>query len=86
MTDKFYFTVTDFARMLNKSPVTIRSWERKGLISLPRDSGGDRKMSIEDVKNVARIAQRLGRIPQDRFELVVSALTLLSYIEKENKK
>jgi len=86
MSDKFYFTVTDLARMMNKSPVTVRSWERKGLISLPRDSGGDRKMSIEDVKNTATIAKQLGRIPESRLELIVSALTLLSYIEKENKK
>jgi DNA-binding transcriptional MerR regulator len=86
MSDKFYFTVTDLARMLNKSPVTVRSWERKGLISLPRDSGGDRKMSIEDVKDTARIAQQLGRIPETRLELIISALTLLSYIEKENGK
>lgn len=85
MTDKFYFTVTDLARMLGKSPVTIRSWERKGLISLPRDSGGDRKMSIEDIKEVAFIAKELGRIPQSRLELIVSALTLLTYIEKENE-
>lgn len=84
--DKFYFTVTDLARMLNKSPVTIRSWERKGLISLPRDSGGDRKMSIEDIKEVAEIASDLGRIPQARLELVSASLTLLSYIEKENGK
>jgi DNA-binding transcriptional MerR regulator len=86
MSDKFYFTVTDLARMMNKSPVTVRSWERKGLISLPRDSGGDRKMSIEDVKHTATIAKQLGRIPESRLELIVSALTLLSYIEKENKK
>lgn len=86
MNDKFYFTVTDLARMLNKSPVTIRSWERKGLISLPRDSGGDRKMSIEDIKEVAEIASDLGRIPQGRLELVSASLTLLSYIEKENGK
>jgi len=86
MNDRFYFTVTDLARMLNKSPVTIRSWERKNLVSIPRDSGGDRKLSVEDVKRVAKLAKKLGRISETRLDLILSAMTLFSYIEEKNSK
>lgn len=83
--DRFTFTITDVARFLGKSAVTLRGWERQGLIDFPRDDGGDRKFTIDDVRATARIARELGRVPAQRLELIGASLTLLSYIEKENQ-
>lgn len=80
----FTFTVTDLARFLNKSAVTIRSWERQGLISLPRDDRGDRKLTAEDVRVATKRAYELGRINQRRLHLVEASVTMLTVIESEN--
>jgi predicted site-specific integrase-resolvase len=84
MTGKFLFTITDVARFLGKSPVTLRGWERKGLISFPRDSGGDRKFTLAEVRNVATSAKEMKRISKDRLKLVEASVTMLELIEKEN--
>jgi hypothetical protein len=78
------FTVVDLARLIGKSPVTIRGWEKKGLISLPRDSGDNRKLTCEDVRSVAKVALDLGRIHKRRYQLVLSTLYLLEQVEMEN--
>lgn len=80
----FYFTVVDLARFLGKSPVTLRHWERQGLIAFPRDSGGDRKLTVDQVRQVARIARQLGRITERRLNLVEATVTLMETVEKEN--
>jgi len=85
LSDKFYFTVTDLARFLGKSAVTLRGWERQGLVVLPRDSGGDRKLALDDVRRVANTAYELGRINLNRLQLVEASVTMLSMIEKENR-
>ena len=54
MGGKFIFTVTDLARFLDKSPVTLRSWEKKGLLSFPRDASGDRKFTTFDIRETAQ--------------------------------
>lgn len=77
----FHFTVTDAARFLGKSAVTIRSWERQGLLKLPRDLKGDRKLSPEEVRTVAQKAHQLGRISQSRLRLIEATVTLLTLIE-----
>lgn len=81
---KFTFTVTDLARLLGKSPVTLRHWERQGLIVFPRDSGGDRKLTVQEIRHVAGLAKTLGRITEDRARLVEAAMTMLEIVEKEN--
>jgi DNA-binding transcriptional MerR regulator len=81
--DPFIFTVTDLARFLGKSAVTIRGWERQGLIELPRDSGGDRKLNLENVRSTARIARSLSRITERRLQLVEATCTIMSYLEGE---
>ncbi len=83
MSAGFTFTVTDLALFLAKSPVTIRGWERQGLLTLPRDSSGARSMNISDVRNAANIAYELGRISDHRLRLIESALLILEYIERE---
>lgn len=85
MKDEFSFTVTDLARFLGKSAVTIRSWDKKGLIYIPRDSGGDRRLNAEDVRETAKTARHLGRINEHRLHLVEAAVTIIEQIEKENK-
>lgn len=82
--DRFTFTITDVARFLGKSAVTLRGWERQGLITFPRD-GADRKFTIDDVRATAKIAAELGRVHQARLELIEASLTLLRYIEMENE-
>ncbi len=83
---RFYFTVTDLARFLGKSPVTIRGWEQKKLLTIPRDSGGDRKLTTTDVRKAAKRARDLGRITAWRLHLVEAVITLLDIIERENIK
>lgn len=82
--DRFHFTVTDLARFLGKAAVTIRGWERQGLISIPRDQGGDRKLTAEDVRAAARTARDLGRITDYRLQLVEATVTMVGLLEREN--
>lgn len=86
MTGGFSFTVTDLARFLGKSPVTLRSWERQGLFSFPRDSSGDRKFSTADIREFAVQARKLKRISKLRLQYIDACVTILELIERENKK
>lgn len=81
----FTFTITDLARFLGKAAVTLRGWERQGLMDFPRDSGGDRKFSVDEVRSFARDARGLGRITQYRLDLIEAACTILKVIEGENR-
>ena len=80
----FSWTVTDLARFLGKSPVTLRQWERQGLVAFPRDTGGDRKLTSKQVRRVAKIARNLGRISEQRLHLIEAAITILEIMEREN--
>jgi len=86
MTGGFSFTVTDLARFLGKSPVTLRSWERQGLLSFPRDPSGDRKFSTTDIREAASKARSLKRISNKRLQYIETCVTMLEIIERENKK
>lgn len=81
----FVFTITDVARFLGKSAVTLRGWERQALIDFPRGEGGDRKFTINEVRATAHVAYALHRIDRQRLQLVEAAMTLLGVIEKENQ-
>lgn len=81
----FIFTVTDLARFLGKSAVTIRTWERQGKIELTRDTGDNRKLTVDEVRDVAKIAFHLKRITRYRLDMVEAACTMLGLIERENK-
>jgi DNA-binding transcriptional MerR regulator len=81
----FTFTVTDLARFLGKSPVTIRGWEARGIVSIPRNHGGDRQLTLSDLRAVARKARELGRITETRLKLVEASVTMLELIERENR-
>lgn len=85
MSEGFIFTVTDLALFLGKSAVTLRGWERKGLIALPRDSGGDRKLTTDDIRKAANTARELGRISQYRLQLIEATITMMQVIEGENE-
>lgn len=86
MAGGFSFTVTDLARFLGKSSVTLRGWERKGLFSFPRDSSGDRKFSTSDIREIAKQARDLKRISNQRLQYVEACVTMLQMIERENSK
>ena len=81
--EPFIFTVTDLARFLGKSAVTIRGWERQGLVTIPRE-GNERKLTVDEVREVAKRAFHLDRINRHRLDLVEAACTMLSLIESEN--
>src|SRR3954469_9274057 len=81
----FSFTVTDLARFLGKSPVTLRHWERQGLVVFPRDDNGDRRLTTQQVRIMAQIARRLNRIDEWRLHLVEATVTNLEIIEKTNE-
>lgn len=84
MKNKFSFTITDVARFLGKSPVTLRGWEKKGLISFPRDPAGDRRFTLQAVREVAIMARQMKRISQERLQLIEANLTMMDLIEREN--
>lgn len=79
--DRFVFTVTDLAVFLGKSAVTIRGWERQALINLPRDSGGDRKLNVSDIRSVSKWAREAGRITLTRYRWIEATCTLLTLLE-----
>ncbi|WP_028058393.1 MerR family transcriptional regulator [Candidatus Solirubrobacter pratensis] len=83
LTEGFVFTVTDLGLFLGKSAVTLRGWDRQGLVTIPRDPSGDRKMSAGQVREIAHAAYDLGRISCDRLKLVLASLTLLELLEKD---
>lgn len=82
--DPFIFTVTDLARFLGKSAVTLRGWERQGLIELPRDTGENRKLTVDEIREVAKIAFHLKRITRHRLDMIEAGCTMLSLIEGES--
>jgi DNA-binding transcriptional MerR regulator len=86
MSGGFSFTVTDLARFLGKSSVTLRGWERKGLFTFPRDGSGDRKFSTSDIREIARRAKDLKRISNQRLQYIEASVTMLQMIERENMK
>lgn len=83
--DPFIFTITDLARFLGKSAVTLRGWERQELIELPRDSGGERKLHVDEIRDVAKTAFRLERITRNRLDMIEAVCTMLSLIEGDTK-
>jgi DNA-binding transcriptional MerR regulator len=86
MTGEFSFTVTDLARFLGKSPVTLRGWERQGLFNFPRDTSGDRKFSIADIREISKQAKHIKRISNQRLQYIEACVTMLELIERENSK
>lgn len=82
--DPFGFTITDAARFLGKSPVTLRKWERTGFWTFPRDDSCDRKLGLQDLEAVAHHARMFGRISSLRYASVLAAVAALHQIEKDN--
>lgn len=81
---RFAFTISDLGRLLCKSPVTLRGWESKGLVDLPRDGSGDRKLTCNDVRRVTGWALADHRISTHRANLVYATMTLIEQVEAEN--
>lgn len=80
----FRFSISDLGIFLGKSPVTIRAWERKGLLKLPR-VGNNRSLTTAQVLEVAACAHGAGRISNLRMELIGEAVATMNIIEQENK-
>ena len=83
---RFDFTISDLGRMLGKSPVTLRGWENKGLVTIPRDQSGDRKLGCKDIREITDTARLHSRISESRSNLIYAAMTLLEEIEQANNR
>ena len=79
---KFSFTVSDVARFLGKSPVTLRGWERHGLISFPRNGRGDRRFLLEDLRQLAAHPLIRERVSPHRLRVLEATVTLLEIVEQ----
>jgi hypothetical protein len=79
---KFSFTISDLARFLGKSPVTLRGWERQLLISFPRNGRGDRRFDLEGLRSVLRSPVVRDRCDPDRIRLAEATVTMLELVEK----
>lgn len=77
----FSFTITDAARFLGKSPVTLRKWERDGLVNYSR-VGTDRRLDCNAMRSLAQRAYALGRLPEKRLRIIEGSLTLLELVEE----
>lgn len=82
---RFNFTVTDLARFLGKSPVTLRKWESKGEVTIPRD-GNERKLHADHISGIAKRTYTSGRISRRRRDLVCALMTMIETVERENIK
>jgi hypothetical protein len=82
---KFSFTISDLARFLGKSPVTLRGWERHGLISFPRNGRGDRRFDLAGIRVALDSSVCRNRVDPDRIRLVEATLTLLELVEHEDR-
>jgi hypothetical protein len=84
---RFTFGVSDVGRLLGKSPVTLRQWDDKGIISFERIPGSqDRQVTAEGVRRMAGAARNHGRISAGRYHLVCATITLLEEIEGSNNR
>ena len=81
---RFNFTITDLGRLLGKSPVTLRGWEDKGLVTIPRDKSNNRKFECKDMHQITDRAFELKRISHRRANLVHATMTMIEQIEAEN--
>jgi hypothetical protein len=82
---KFSFTISDLARFLGKSSVTLRGWERNGLIRYPRNGRNDRRFALDDLRAIARHPTVLERVSQDRIRIFEATITLLEIVENEDR-
>ena len=81
---RFEFHIADLAKFLNKSPATLRKWEEEGVFSFPRGSNGDRIFFLEDVREIAQKAAKIGRVDEYRQHVVESLMTLVETLEAMN--
>lgn len=81
---RFNFSISDLGRFLGKSPVTLREWERKDFITIPREDSGERRMATDHIRGITKIAHDAGRISKHRRNLVLAAMTVIELIERAN--
>ncbi len=78
---RYRFTITEVSILLGKAPVTLRGWERDGIVSFPRNKRGDRRLTLESLREMLEDAEVRRRILPDRLKLIEATLTLLEYTE-----
>jgi DNA-binding transcriptional MerR regulator len=77
----FSFTITELSILLGKAPVTLRGWERDGLITFPRNSRNDRRFTVSDIRSLLENRTVVAHIDSKRIRLVEAILTLLEIVE-----
>ena len=84
---RFTFSVSVVGQLLGKSPVTLRQWDEKGIVSFGRVPGSlDRQTTTDGVRRIAGAARNHGRISASRYHLVCATMTLLEEIEGSNNR
>ena len=81
--DSWSFTIGDAGRLIGKAPVTIRLWEGKGQVVIPR-KGGDRRFTLDEMQTFAEWAYQNSKISLARLDAVTVALNNLADIERMN--
>jgi DNA-binding transcriptional MerR regulator len=79
---QFTFTVSDAAILFGKSPVTLRQWEKKGIVDFPRLTNGARRMSSNDIRQIALVVQHKNYITRQRLQLINAILTMMELAEQ----
>ena len=83
---RFEFSISDLGKLFGKSPVTVRSWDRKRLVEITRSPGGVRVVDCAGLRRIADWALSTGRIRQERYHLVAAVMTLVEQIEQSNDR
>jgi hypothetical protein len=81
--DSWSFTIGDAGRLIGKAPVTIRLWESKGLVTIPR-KGGDRRFTLDEMQSFAEWTYHNSKISLARLDAVTVVLNNLREIERMN--
>jgi hypothetical protein len=82
--NRFTFTVSDAARLLNKAAVTLRKWDDEGFYDFPRDGNNFRSLDTSSMLELARTAYEGRRINTRRYDLIRHVLAYTQTIEEEN--
>jgi hypothetical protein len=78
---KIYFTMGDLSALFDRSPVSLRQWQKKGYIYF--NGEGIRKLCPSEVKGVAKKAREIKGVNHHRLDILEAAMTLLEILEEE---
>ncbi|MBR0373215.1 MAG: helix-turn-helix domain-containing protein [Mogibacterium sp.] len=90
--DKIYFHIDQVARMIGVTPVTIRNWEKKGLIKISRSPSNYRVFTPDDIETLKKIKTYSidGRMSAQAIRMLLPAagdnvVDVEDYVEKQKE-